>query len=120
MALIHYVIGAAAGWSAPTAAEVVAGTLAGGAGAAAFGSETSPSVTTDPFTFTTSATGLSGSTAYRIAFAWTDGSEFSNVVVSSEFTTLEATIRASIPAGSLMPVYRSRPAALSTTARPRT
>jgi len=129
MPSIHYTIGPAAGWTAPTAAEVVAGTLAGGATPTAAGSETAPTVTTAAFNFTTPATGLQAGTAYRIAFAWTDGTDFSNVAVSNVFTTAGGAFRAAIPAGSLLPTYRQRPdlmprggrpAALSTAARQRT
>jgi hypothetical protein len=120
MALLHYVIGLSAGWAAPTAAEVIAGTLAGGGASAAHGSETAPTVTTAPFTFSATATGLDAGTAYFIAFAWTDGTLTSNVAVSNLFTTAGGAIRAAIPAGSLMPAYRARTAALSTAARPRT
>ena len=121
MTTLHYVIGPSAGWATPTAAEVVAGTMAGGATAAAAGAQDSPDVTTDPFSFSAPAVGLLESLAYRIAFAWTDGAEFSNVAVSAAFSMLGPFAqRAAIPAGSLMPAYRARPAALSMARRPRT
>jgi hypothetical protein len=69
---IYYVIGPDAGWVNPTAAEIMAGQLAGGAPATSSGSEVSPSVTAAPFTFSADATGLSASTAYRVAYVWSD------------------------------------------------
>ena len=83
---IYWVIGPSAGWTDPSGAEVVAGTLAGGAGPTDFGDEVSPTVTTSPFTFTSDATGLTASTAYKIAFVWFNGANYSNVAVGS-FTT---------------------------------
>lgn len=84
---IYFVIGPDAGWSDPTGAEVVAGQLSGGGAATAFDDEESPLVTTAPFTFTSPATGLTAGTAYRIAFVWFDGTDYSNVAVGSFSTT---------------------------------
>ena len=69
---IYYVIGPNAGWSTPSAAEVMAGQLSGGSPATASGSELSPTITTDPFTFAADATGLTAGTDYRVAYVWSD------------------------------------------------
>jgi hypothetical protein len=90
-ATIYYVIGPTSGWAPPTAAEVVAGHLSGGGAATASGSEASPIVTTDPFTFASAASGLTASTNYTIAFVWYDGSSgYSNVAISDSFATSAA------------------------------
>lgn len=83
---LYYVIGPSSGWSDPSAAEIKAGQLSGGGGATASGNETSPTSTTT-FTFTSPATGLTSGTSYRIAFVWSDGTNNSNVAVSSAFVT---------------------------------
>lgn len=87
VARIYYVIGPNAGWSDPSAAQIKAGQLGGGGGATAAGSEVSPVVTTNPFTFSAAATGLSSGTQYKIAFVWSDSTTDSNVAVSSTFQT---------------------------------
>ena len=69
---IYYVIGPNSGWSTPTAAEVMAGQLSGGSPATASGSELSPTITTDPFTFAADATGLTAGEDYRVAYVWSD------------------------------------------------
>jgi hypothetical protein len=89
-ATIYYVIGPTAGWAPPTGAEVVAGQLSGGGAATSDGSEASPVVTTDPFTFASPATGLTASTNYTIAFVWYDATTYSNVAVSDSFATSPA------------------------------
>lgn len=85
MAQLTYVIGPAAGWTNPSAAEVKAGQIAGGGAATADGSEAAPS-TDQTFTFASPATGLTNGTAYKIAFVWSDGTDDSNVAVSGDFT----------------------------------
>jgi len=82
---LYYVIGPSSGWSDPTAAEIKLGQLSGGGAATASGNETSPTSTTT-FDFTAAATGLTEGTAYKIAFVWSDGTNNSNVAVSSAFT----------------------------------
>ena len=87
---VYYVIGPSSGWSAPSATQVKAGQLGGGGSATASGYQTSPLVTTDPFTFSAAATGLTASTTYKIAFVWNKASSDSNVAVSSDFNTTGA------------------------------
>ena len=90
---IYYVIGLAAGWTDPTAVEIVAGQLSGGSAAIAAGYEISPTSTTSPFTFTLAASGLTPGTLYKVAYVWTDSTTYSNVTVSGAISTV-----------SLMPV----------------
>jgi hypothetical protein len=82
---LYYVIGASAGWTDPTAAEIKAGQLSGGGAATESGNEDSPTSSTT-YDFLADATGLTASTAYKIAFVWSDGTNDSNVDVGS-FTT---------------------------------
>lgn len=87
MATLYYVIGPSSGWSTPSVAEVKAGQLAGGGAATASGSTTAPT-TTGTFDWPTLASGLSASTAYKIAFVWSDGATDVGPEVSpSAFTT---------------------------------
>lgn len=85
---IYYVIGPSSGWGIPPSpAEIKAGQISGGRASTASGYETSPTITTDPFDFTTSASGLTPGVVYRIAFVWSDGTNDSNVVVSFDWQT---------------------------------
>lgn len=69
---LYYVIGPNSGWVTPTPAEIMAGQLSGGSPATASGSELSPTITTDPFTFAADATGLTAGEDYRVAYVWSD------------------------------------------------
>jgi hypothetical protein len=71
----------------PSGAQIVGGLDGSGAAAVDAGDEEAPTVTTNPFTFTTPATGLTPGTSYEIAYVWYDGSTYSNVVVGSFSTT---------------------------------
>ena len=88
-ARLYWVVQAAA-VADPSAAQIVGGLDGSGAAAVDAGDEEAPSVTTNPFTFTTPATGLTAGTSYEIAFVWYDGANYSNVVVGS-FSTTAAT-----------------------------
>ena len=115
MANIYYVVGPSGGWATPTPAEIIAGQLFGGASAVASGNELAPLISTNEFAFSTPATGLAASTAYRIAYVWSDGVYNSEVVVSAPFTTEAAS--SSLPVLSF-PTYV--PGSLSITGfRPR-
>jgi hypothetical protein len=82
---LYYVIGPSSGWSDPSVAEIKAGQLAGGGAATAAGDEDAPTGSTT-YDFAP-ATGLTAGTAYRVAFVWSDGTNDSNVAVSSPFST---------------------------------
>jgi len=82
VATVYAVIGPDAGWSDPTAAEVIAGTLAGGGAATWAGNYPAPTVD-GTYDWPSAATGLTASTAYRIAIVWSDGNTPSNVAVGS-------------------------------------
>ena len=89
---LYWVIGEDGTWpGTPTPTEVKAGQLSGGGAAVDSGSETSPTITTDPFDFATDATGLTAATDYRIAYVWSDGVDNSTVVVSGVLTTASGT-----------------------------
>ena len=80
------------GFSAPSAAQIIAGQDSTGAAATASGSEACRTTTGDQV-FESPATGLTPSTAYRIAFVASDGVTPSAVAVSaSAFTTTAETI----------------------------
>lgn len=83
---LYYVIYPAA-LSSPTAAQIVAGLDGLGNAAVAHGNEEASLVSAIQ-SFVNDATGLATDTAYRIAFVGTDGSLFSNVVVSDAWQTL--------------------------------
>ena len=89
-ATLYYVIGPSSGWTDPSAAEVKLGQLAGGGAATASGNEAAPT-SSQTYTFSSDATGLTANTSYRIAFVWSDGTDNSNVEVSDPFVTLTAT-----------------------------
>ena len=82
VARLYYVIGPSTGWTDPTADEVRAGTLAGGATATASANELAPTTTQ---TFSFDAVTLADGT-YRVAFVWALGSGESNVAVSGPYT----------------------------------
>jgi len=83
MATLYYVVYPSAGGT-PTAAQVKAAWVGT---AVASGSETSPTVTTAPFTFAADATGLTPATSYKLAVVWSDGATDSNVAESAAFVT---------------------------------
>ena len=72
--------------SEPSAAQIKAGQKQSGAAATASGSETART-TTGEEVFAAAAGGLSGATSYRVALVWSDGTNDSNVVVSSAWAT---------------------------------
>jgi hypothetical protein len=80
--MVYAVIGLDAGWSDPSAAEVIAGTLAGGGTATWAGNYVAPTAD-GTYDWPSAATGLTASTAYRIAIVWSDGNTPSNVAVGS-------------------------------------
>lgn len=85
MSTLYYVLyGFALG--APTAAQIKAGQNTNGVAAVASGNATGITTTQSPYTFG-AATGLTGSTSYRVSFVWSDGTNDSNVVTSDAFTT---------------------------------
>ncbi len=85
-ARVYAVIGPHAGWMDPTAAEIIAGTLSGGATAIWAGNYASPSVS-GTYDWPSAASGLTAGTAYRVAVVWSDGHSTSNVGVGSFTTT---------------------------------
>jgi hypothetical protein len=86
--------------SAPSAAQIKAGQKQSGAAANAAGNETSPTDTTNPFTFAQDATGLTAGTSYKTSYVWSDGTNDSTVVTSDAWVTLSAgTTTAILPAG---------------------
>jgi hypothetical protein len=101
-ATLYYVIGPSAGWTNPTAANVIAGQLAGGGAATAKGYEPAPLVTTSPFTFANTATGLTAGTVYKVALVWSDGIGVSNVEVSADFTTTSGDVQFRRPVSTLV------------------
>lgn len=81
MANLFYVIYPSA-LSDPSASQIATGWPGS---ATASGSQTSPTVSGD--VIFAAAMGLSPSTSYKVAFVWYDGTNYSNVSVSSVFTT---------------------------------
>ena len=73
--------------AAPTGAQVRAGDDTNDDPADASGSEEAPTTTTEPFTFTTPITGLSGTGGFKTAVVWYSETldEYSNVSVSGEW-----------------------------------
>jgi hypothetical protein len=84
---VYYVIGPSSGWTDPDATEIKAGQLDGGGAATASGNETAPTSTDEPFTFASAATGLTAGVSYKTATVWSDGTNNSNVSVSSAWST---------------------------------
>lgn len=85
MSTLYYVLyGSALG--APSAAQIKVGQNVNGVAAIASGNATSITTTQSPYTFG-AATGLTGSTSYKVSFVWSDGTDDSNVVTSDAFTT---------------------------------
>lgn len=70
----------------PTAAQIIAGY----SGTAVWAGSTAAPTAAGTFDWPTTATGLTGGTSYRIAFAWSNGSDTSNVTSSARFETLAA------------------------------
>ena len=119
---LYVVVGPASGWVTPTAAEIVAGTLAGGAAAAWVGSVAPPAVS-GPFTVPEFASGLTPGAEYRAALVWASyGGLTSNVVETPAWVCVVnvasvAPRRADVGSGARRPVQTSvhrRPAQLST------
>jgi len=84
---LYYVIYASAG-SEPSAAQIKAGQDATGSAAVASGNETART-TTGEEVFAAAASGLTPSTGYKVSFVWSDGTNDSNVVVTSAWSTAE-------------------------------
>lgn len=78
---LYYVVGPTSGWTTPTAAEIVAGTLSGGGTATAAGSMAAPT-STSTVTFPTTS-GLTAGAGYTGALVWWDGTNASNVVTTA-------------------------------------
>lgn len=93
---LYYVIYPSA-QAAPSAAQVKLGQDVTSSPATASGNETSPG-TSQTFTFTSPATGLTASTSYRVAIVWTDGTNDSNVSVSDAWSTLADTVTGTLAA----------------------
>lgn len=91
--LVYAVIGPDSGWTDPTAAEVIAGRLAGGGAATWAGNYIAPSAD-GTYDWPSVATGLAAGTTYRVAVVWTDGVTTSNVGVGSFTTTAGAGFKA--------------------------
>ena len=83
---LYWIIDLSAGWSDPTAANIVAGQKAGGSAAIASGSE--PYTAGGTYTEQTPPTSLSAGTAYKVAWVAYDGSTYGSVVVSAATSTL--------------------------------
>lgn len=104
---IYWIIDDSSGWSDPTGAQIVAGNNASNAAAQASGDVESPTTTTADVVLANPATGLTASTAYKAAAVWYDGTDYSDVVVSAEFTTtaagtvISATVGAAVADGAL-------------------
>jgi len=90
MANLYYVVYPSSAGT-PTAAQVKSGWVGTAVTSA---TETSPTVTTTPFTFAADATGLTPATSYKLAVVWSDGATDSNVVESASFLTLTETLTA--------------------------
>lgn len=84
---IYYVAGPSSSWSTPTPVEIVAGQLAGGATPTAAWSESAPTYTTQPFSFSQPASGLTLGTKYRAAAVYESATSniLSNVIESPIF-----------------------------------
>lgn len=91
---VHYTVMPKLYWAtydsalaAPTGAQVRAGDDTNDDPADASGSEEAPTTTTEPFTFTTPITGLSGTGGFKTAVVWYSETldEYSNVSVSGEW-----------------------------------
>lgn len=104
---IFWIIDDSSGWSDPDGPQIVAGNNASNAAAVASGDVESPTTTTADVVLAAPATGLVASTAYKAAAVWFDGVDYSDVVVSAEFTTtaagtvISATVGAAVADGAL-------------------
>lgn len=94
---LYYVVYPSAGGE-PTATQIKAGQDATGSAATASGNEAARD-TSGEEVFASAAIGLSASTGYKVSLVWSDGTNDSNVVTSSEFTTAAAPI--AVPLASL-------------------
>lgn len=83
---LYAVIDLASGWTDPTATQVLNGKNGSGASAVWFGGVAAPTSTTT-FDWPSLATGLTAGTNYRLAIVWYDGTNTSNVAISTSFTT---------------------------------
>lgn len=98
MATLYYVIYPSAK-SAPSATQVKTGKDADNSAAAASGSESARD-TAGEQVFASAATGLTGGTSYKVSFVWSDGTNDSNVVVSSAWATWNTGALAATESGS--------------------
>ena len=98
MATLYYVIYPSAK-SAPSATQVKTGKDADNSAAAASGSESAQD-TAGEQVFASAATGLTGGTSYKVSFVWSDGTNDSNVVVSSAWATWNTGALAATESGS--------------------
>lgn len=85
--------------SNPSAAQIKAGQDATSSAAVASGVENART-TTGEQVFSTPASGLTAGTSYKIAFVWSDGTNDSNVVVSSAWATWNTGALAATESGS--------------------
>ncbi len=101
--ILYAVIGPSIGWTDPTHAEIVAGTLAGG-GAATWSGNVAAPPTTTTFDWPTDATGLTPGVFYRGALVWSDGTTTSNVEVTDAWQATADTTEVSADLGLAWPV----------------
>lgn len=103
---LYYVV---ATGTEPTGSQIKAGQDSGGSAAAAAGFE-SARTTDGEQVFASPASGLAGSTLYRVSLVWTDGTEDSNVV-STTFTTSAGSVTPPRPSDLLLlvapPAFRA-------------
>lgn len=85
MSTLYYVLYGSA-LAEPSVAQIKAGQNVNGVAAVAAGNATGITTTQSPYTFA-AATGLTGSTPYKVSFVWSDGTNDSNRITSAEFTT---------------------------------
>lgn len=83
---LYAVIAPDVGWADPTDLQVIQGKDGNGNTATWAGSTPAPTSTTT-FDWPSLATGLTSGVSYRVAVVWSDGTNTSNVAVSSAFTT---------------------------------
>ena len=82
---LHYVIYSSLK-NVPSNAQIVAGLDADNNTAIASGGESVP-VNSGAFLFSPDASGLTPGTSYRVAIVWYNGTDYSNVIESNQFTT---------------------------------
>lgn len=100
---LYAVIGPNAGWTDPTSAEIIAGTLAGG-GAVTWSGNVAAPITTTTFDWPTDATGLTPGVHYRGALVWSDGTTVSNVEVTDPWQATADSTPVSADLGLSWPV----------------